>query len=47
MEYEDVAIVIGMSACSHSSLYRDANISVIFKRGACPKYDNPFGVAIK
>jgi hypothetical protein len=47
MEYENVSILIGMSACTHSSLYRDADVSVFFKRAACPRHDSPFSVTSK
>ena len=43
-DYENVTIMRGMSACESSNPNRDSRTQIIFKRDACPKTKNPFGV---
>jgi hypothetical protein len=43
-DYENVSIMRGMSECKSSNPNHDSRTQIIFKRDACPKTKNPFGV---
>ena len=43
-DYENVSIMRGMDECKSSNPNHDSRTQIIFKRDACPRTKNPFGV---